>query len=111
MWIYYISKGNRANYYQNSIYVFRIYAAEKSLGSVWLGVHRVDNVWYKSNNEKLNDVEVEIVDPTAEGDCMILDVDQGFRGRIVSCDETYAVSTKIKLLFLPSPFFLCGDWY
>ena len=73
-------------------------------------MHRVDNVWYKANNEKLNDVEVEIVDPTAEGDCMILDVDQGFRGRIVSCDETYAVSTKIKFIFLPSPFFLCVDW-
>ena len=64
-------------------------------------MHRVDNVWYKSNNEKLNDVEVEIVDPTADGDCMILDVDQGFRGKIVSCDETYAVSN----IFLPSPFF------
>ena len=90
----------KQSYFFKLKYVFRIYVAEKSIGSVWLGVHRVDNVWYKANNEKLYEVELDVVDTTAEGDCMVLDVDQGFRGRIVSCDETYAVSTKINIFIL-----------
>ena len=37
-------------------------------------------------------MELNIVDPDAEGDCMILDIDQDFRAQIVSCDDKYAVS-------------------
>lgn len=49
-------------------------------------------MWYKANNAVLDVIELDIVDPDAEGDCMILDIDEGFRGQIVSCDEKYAVS-------------------
>ena len=65
---------------------------EKGLGSFWLGVKRIDGVWYKSNKEKLSPVDLDIIDKTAEGDCMIIDTTQGFRGKIVSCTESYPVS-------------------
>ena len=61
---------------------------------IWIGVQKIDNVWYKLNRENLTAIDITV---TTEGDqsgsCMVLDYIEGdFKGRIVSCDSKFNVS-------------------
>ena len=74
----------------SSIYVFRVYAKEKGLGSFWVGVERRQGAWTKTSGPRLTPIDVNVTDWSG-GDCLMADADADYQHKAVSCDESFTV--------------------
>ena len=70
----------------------RIYAAEKGIGSFWIGAQFKHDTWIKSNNKNLSVIDVNVTNDWSEGKCIIADGGDDYQHKVVSCDSTAAVS-------------------
>lgn len=71
--------------------MFRSYAKEHSFESYWIGVHKIDGHWVKTNGRKIEPTELTFNQSSVDGDCIIGDSEHEYEPKVVDCNKSFMV--------------------